>query len=527
MNNSAVPSPRMVSVSSSKRLSHSILVAAAACLALAISPFAQGQATNFGSSNLGVITAATAVPVTLTASAKLGTVSVLTQGVSLLDFTKVAGGTCTVNTTYSSGASCTVSVKFRPGFVGLRTGAVVLLDKVGNVIGSSPLEGTGSGHQISFLPSTESTVTTSVSGSGTVAIDGNGNLYVADGNHNRVLKETLSAGTYTETIVPTGILSSPYAVVVDGAGNLYIADADNNRVLKETLTGTGFTQSTVPSSALNYPTDVAVDANGSIYIADLNNNRVVVETKTSGVNVETVLPFSNLDQPIAVAVDASGNVYVTDAGNNQILVATPAAGSYTISTLATSALNYPGAIRVDANGNIYIADTFNQRVLKETSRGAGVYVESVVSTSALDYPYGLAVDATGNVFVSDCFGNRVIKADISDPPSLSFATTAEFATSTDSPKVVTVSNYGNTNLTFSALSFPIDFPQGSTTGQCTATKVLASNASCKLTIDFTPQASLNGANSAPLSETVSLTTNTGNNAGTVMSIVTTGTETLP
>jgi len=54
----------------------------------------------------------------------------------------------------------------------------------------------------------------------------------------RVLKETLSAGSYTQSVVANSAdngLGSFYDVAVDGSGNVYIADCSNNRVLKETL----------------------------------------------------------------------------------------------------------------------------------------------------------------------------------------------------------------------------------------------------------------------------------------------------
>jgi hypothetical protein len=61
------------------------------------------------------------------------------------------------------------------------------------------------------------------------AADASGNVYIADTGHNRVLLETLSAGTYSQTTVGSGLLS-PGAVAVDGSGNIHIADTSNSRV---------------------------------------------------------------------------------------------------------------------------------------------------------------------------------------------------------------------------------------------------------------------------------------------------------
>jgi CubicO group peptidase (beta-lactamase class C family) len=59
-----------------------------------------------------------------------------------------------------------------------------------------------------------------------VAADTSANDYIADTGNNRVLRETLSAETYSQTTVGSG-LSSPSAVAVDGSGNIYIADTSN------------------------------------------------------------------------------------------------------------------------------------------------------------------------------------------------------------------------------------------------------------------------------------------------------------
>jgi sugar lactone lactonase YvrE len=89
-----------------------------------------------------------------------------------------------------------------------------------------------------------------------------------------VLKETLSAGNYTQSVVAnsaTNGLDGPEGVAVDGSGNVYIADFWNNRVLKETLSAGGYIQSVVANAATNGlhgPYGVAVDGSGNVYIAD-------------------------------------------------------------------------------------------------------------------------------------------------------------------------------------------------------------------------------------------------------------------
>lgn len=488
--------------------------------------FAHAQATNFGSEAIGTTTSATSVTVTFTASATLNSVSVLTQGATGLDFADAGGGTCTVGTGYSSADTCTVNVTFNPKFAGTRYGAVVLQDASSNVIATTYLQGSGSGPQTTFLPGTESSIDSgNLAYPEGVATDGNGNLYIADTYHNRVLKETFAAGTYTESVVATSTLNIPEWVSVDGAGNLYITDTGNNRVLKETLTAAGFTESVLPTSALSAPFSGPVDGNGNVYIADYSNNRVLKETLSGGTYTESTVTISDLNGPEAVAVDSVGNVYVVD-DNYRLIKDTFSGGSYTESVVSTSALLYPYGVSVDGNGNVYVTDTGNARILKETPASGSTYTESTIPTSPLFIPMETSIDGGGNVFVADLANQRVLKEDLADPPTVSFAATADGSTSTDSPKTVTVNNTGNSSLTFTGVSFPSDFPENTPApGDCTSSTVLSAATTCTLTINFSPTAFLNGGNPALLTEGVTVTTNTLNVSATPQTVTVTGTET--
>jgi DNA-binding beta-propeller fold protein YncE len=258
-----------------------------------------------------------------------------------------------------------------------------------------------------------------------VAVDGSGNVYIADTDNNRVLKETLSAGGYTQSTVAdaaSGGLTVPNGVAVDGSGNVYIADTDNNRVLKETLSAGSYTQSTVAdaaSSGLYVPYAVAVDGSGNVYIADSGNSRVLMETLSAGSYTQSIVADAasgGLYVPYAVAVDGSGNVYIADTGNGRVLMETLSASGYTQSIVADAAsggLDYPERVAVDGSGNVYIADTGNNRVLMETLSAAS-YTQSTVPTSGLEDPTGVAVDGSGNVYIADSGNSRVLMETLSN-----------------------------------------------------------------------------------------------------------------
>jgi streptogramin lyase len=515
-------------VTSSPKLKSFSLIAVVLVPCGMFGSFAQAQApTNFGSVPVATTTSATAVPMTFTTAGTLGSVAVLTQGVTGLDFASAGGSTCTVGINHNVGDTCSVNVTFKPGFAGIRYGAVLLEDASGNVLATSYVQGTGQGPQVIFNPGTESTVPTStLNNQGTIAIDGNGSLYIADTYNNRVLKETLSQGAYTESTIPTSSLNEPEAVGIDAAGNIYITDTTNQRILKETPAAGGYTESVIPTSPLNYPICITTDGSGNVFIVDVFNNRILMETLSGTSYTETVVPTSTLNTPTGVAVDASGNLYITDY-NMRLLKETLAAGTYTESTIPTSTLNYPAAVSVDALNNVIISDVGNNRVLKETPVGSS-YTESTVPTGTNIYPFGAAIDGLGNIYVSDTMNNRVLKEDLADTPGLSFANTVQGSTSSDSPKAVTVTNYGNSTLTFSGVTFPIDFPENSSaSNDCTASTTLSSTVACTLTINFTPISDLSGNPSLLLNETVTLTTNNLTVPATQQTITVSGTELQP
>src|SRR6202034_1483241 len=140
-----------------------------------------------------------------------------------------------------------------------------------------------------------------------VAVDASGNVYIADTGNMRVLKETFSAGSYTQSTVVTGTASNGFiAVAVDASGNVYVADYIGNQVLKETFSAGSYTQSTV-GTGLNFPASVAVDAGGNVYIANGANNNVLIvppsdpACATAG---DCTTVGTSLDFPQGVAVDA-------------------------------------------------------------------------------------------------------------------------------------------------------------------------------------------------------------------------------
>ena len=163
---------------------------------------------NRGTQMLGSASERQTATLLFTVSGTLKAIAVVTQGAPGLDFQAASGGTCATDTAYSVGQSCTVSYTFNPLHPGLRLGGITLTDPTGKVLGMTYLTGTGVGPQAAFadttsgvyLPSAQGILGSGFSHPAGVAVDGSGNVFVADlANH--AVKEIVAAGGYT-TVKP-------------------------------------------------------------------------------------------------------------------------------------------------------------------------------------------------------------------------------------------------------------------------------------------------------------------------------------
>ncbi|MEI6395913.1 MAG: cadherin-like beta sandwich domain-containing protein, partial [Verrucomicrobiota bacterium] len=287
------------------------------------------------------------------------------------------------------------------------------------------------------------------------AVDASGNVYVADYNNNRIRKVTRLGvvttlagftGGYLDSTGTGAQFNNPAGVAVDGSGNVYVADMSNHRIRKvtaggvvTTLAGSGaaaFGDGTGTGAKFSYPTGVAVDASGNVYVADMGNQRIRKVTAGGVVTTFAGASYGYLDGtgteaqfagPSGVAVDASGNVYVADKSNQRIRkvtaggVVTTLAGSgaatFGDGTGTGASFNGPFGVAVDTSGNVYVADAGNNRIRQVTAAGvvttlAGTtsgFADGPAATAQFNGMTGVAVDAGGNVYVADSYNNRIRK----------------------------------------------------------------------------------------------------------------------
>ena len=303
-----------------------------------------------------------------------------------------------------------------------------------------------------------------------IALDAAGNLYIGDGNNARVRKVDASTGDIS-TVAGTGeegfsgdggpataaMLNGPGGIALDGAGNLYIADEGNHRIRKvdaatgdiSTIAGTGRAGFSgdgglATAATLKFPDRVACDSAGNLFVVD--DERSIRKVDASTGRISTVAGGLGDGGPATsatiwglarVACDSAGNLHIADRSNNRVRKVDASTG--TISTVAgtgvegfggdggsaaSAMLNAPRAVAFDDAGSLYIADSGNHRVRKvdvatgDISTVAGTGEEGFggddgPATSAMLNVSGIALDVVGNLYIADDDTHRIRKVDAS------------------------------------------------------------------------------------------------------------------
>src|SRR6266699_5548734 len=308
-----------------------------------------------------------------------------------------------------------------------------------------------------------------------VAVDGAGNVFIAEFVGCRIRRVDAQTGTIS-TVAGNGVpgfggdggpatsasLHDPHGVTVDDAGNLFIADGYNYRIrrvdastgLIGTIAGNGtygFSGDGGPatSASLSIPWGAGLDTSGNLLIADTDTSHIRRVNLATGV-IDTIggngwIGFSgdgglstgaSLYSPMGLAVDPAGNVLIAESGNSRVRRVNVTTG--TIETVAgnglagfggdggpatDASLNEPIGIAVGPGGDLFIADHTNFRIRRvEAATGTittvagdgsqGFTGDGGPATSArLNYPFGIAVDSSGTLFIADTQNFRIRRVD--------------------------------------------------------------------------------------------------------------------
>ncbi|HMJ04986.1 MAG TPA: putative Ig domain-containing protein [Chthoniobacterales bacterium] len=354
--------------------------------------------------------------------------------------------------------------------------ALVLLGGVGLWSAASTLQAQSNYEPYSFITRAGLASPGSANGTGSaarfhfpngVAADSVGNVYVADGENNTIRKITPS-GVVSTFAGLAGIFgsadgagsvarfSNPHDVAIDGAGNIYVADTSNSTIRKITPSGVvttlagladsvGSVDGTGSAARFFRPEGVAVDSAGNVYVADSLNSTIRRITPSGVVSTIAGLAGSagsddgvgsaaRFLSPHGIAVDSAGDIFVADTDNFTIRKITPSRVVTTYAGLAGNngvldgvsdgtgsgaRFRRPEGVAVDGAGHVYVGDSHNNTVRKITPsrvvstlaglQGSQGSENGVGSTARFYQPFGVALDAAGNVYVGDLFNNAIRK----------------------------------------------------------------------------------------------------------------------
>ena len=258
-----------------------------------------------------------------------------------------------------------------------------------------------------------------------IAVDSAGFLYVAD-TANATIRKISPAGTASTLAGIPGSFNSfdgaggnaqffqPEGVAVDGAGNVYIADAWNHTIRKLTPAGVVSTLAGLagnsgaadgPNSKARFhrPSGLALDSATNLFVADSLNH--TIRRITPGGTVSTIAGLAGVwgsadgtnnaarfFQPVGISADAAGNLLVADSGNQTLRKISPLGTNWVVSTVAGSLGTVGSANSTDSAAQFY-------------------------------FPAGLALDAAGFLYVGDS-GNHLLRTTRIVPPTLQFTVSA-------------------------------------------------------------------------------------------------------
>jgi len=331
-----------------------------------------------------------------------------------------------------------------------------------------------------------------------VAVGGTGDIYIADWNSSKKIgtvyeipwvpdKSKAAGGAYgKQTVAATGF-GNNLNLAVDGSGNVYVADPQNARVVKiptptqaflvvnpQVAGDTTATATVTVGSGFKAPSAVTVDFSGNVYVADGTS---LYEVSAFPFSAQTDITDSLPAAVTGLAVDPSGSVIAALSGE----------GLYRIPNFVT---NGTGALSVNSASLI---DTSFTLPGPASCGGPGACTSTVNVTS----PEGVALDQQGNIYVTDMtngipnlYQMNVVQGFVNYGVGLS----PQVANEQD----LNLFNIGNSPLSLTAnaykfmgpdlAAYSLTAPSGGTTCDITGTATVATGSSCSLGPTFTPPA---------------------------------------
>ncbi len=272
-----------------------------------------------------------------------------------------------------------------------------------------------------------------------VAVDAQGRIYVADSGNNRV-QVFNPDGSFLRQFGSTckldtregctgdgrGQFNEPWGIAVDGEGNVYVADTWNHRVQKFDKDGNfiamwGVFESTAGELGKPFafygPRQMLVDREDRLYVMDTGNKRVQVFNSDGSFFTQfggSGVVDGRFDEPTGIAQDGAGAWYIADTWNRRIQKFSPAqeylAQWPIFGWAGNSVVNKPQLAADRQRNIIYATDPENYRVLAFGPDGSPRFAFGQYGNDAQSFtlPVGIAVGPDGRIYVADSDAHRVM-----------------------------------------------------------------------------------------------------------------------
>ncbi len=266
-----------------------------------------------------------------------------------------------------------------------------------------------------------------------LAVDGDGNLYVADSGNHRVQKFDREGGFIAEVGSlgsGEGEFNEPWGVAVDSEGNLYVADTWNNRIQKFDRDLNFLTQWGQPASDLSNPKpydfwgprDVAIDPEGNVWVADTGNSRVLKFASDGTFLTSLGEPGSEprqLREPVGIEIAANGDIFVADAWNRRIQhfdSQLNPVGQFPMPGWVAEDPSTKPYLALAPDGSIMASETARHRLLRIGADGHILSILEGIGETALVSPTGLALDERGFLYISNSGVSQIRRVLLTDMP---------------------------------------------------------------------------------------------------------------
>jgi len=443
---------------------------------------------------------------------------VLSQGDVSNDLVQLPGGTCKngQHTNLPGGGptispyspyTCTESYEGAPVYPGIRSSVIQAKGVLPTILASMPVYETGfSGVQVTY-PLNVNTTAINLQEPEALAISGlDQEVYIADFGAGLVYSAVgLNGADVTPVSTGTIAIQAPAALALDGAGNLYIADFNLGEVV-EVPTKTGQAPSVFNTGGLlQHPIALAFDYRGNLYIGDAGsggqgassaNPGYVVKIPVGGAPFKMTIPSVPIVFPQALATDPySAALLIGDGGDLTGIgqVVQVSADGATATVVPVAGVTNPTGLVYDQAEDFYVLDgTANiVTVVPPAASGVAPHLMEFANTTLVGAS-AIANSAGGQGFVIASVGqgttNNLLHVN-GNSSTLKFGNVT--AGTGSQPLTATEYNIGNAPMTMQSPFYTVTQPNaayailGSST--CDGSPTISPSGSCTINVQFTPQ----------------------------------------